>query len=172
MTSPTTTSSGTPAVALTIAGSGFRAAGKLEPQADLVTFAALGVHGASAVTALTAQNTLGVSGVHVPPVEVLRAQIDAVLTDLPVAAVQDRDARHRGGGSGSGRVSAAGACPTSWSTLSWCRRPAPACSIPGPRPYREALFPQALVVTPNTREAPRVARDAHRVARRRRRAAA
>ncbi|HEY6415175.1 MAG TPA: bifunctional hydroxymethylpyrimidine kinase/phosphomethylpyrimidine kinase, partial [Acidimicrobiales bacterium] len=86
MTSPTTTSSGTPAVALTIAGSD--SGGGAGIQADLVTFAALGVHGASAITALTAQNTLGVSGVHVPPVDFLRAQLDAVLADLPVAAVK------------------------------------------------------------------------------------
>ena len=76
----------TPRVALTIAGSD--SGGGAGIQTDLVTFAAHGVHGCSAITALTAQNTVGVDGVHVPPVEFLLAQLDAVLGDLPVAAVK------------------------------------------------------------------------------------
>jgi hydroxymethylpyrimidine/phosphomethylpyrimidine kinase len=57
-------------------------------QADLKTFAALGCYGATAVTALTAQNTLGVRSVHVVPDAVLREQIDAVVEDLGVDAVK------------------------------------------------------------------------------------
>lgn len=75
-----------PPVALTIAGSD--SGGGAGIQADLTTFAALGVHGTSAITAITAQNTRSVSAVHVPPVAVLRAQLDAVLTDLVPAAVK------------------------------------------------------------------------------------
>ncbi|HKA03865.1 MAG TPA: bifunctional hydroxymethylpyrimidine kinase/phosphomethylpyrimidine kinase, partial [Acidimicrobiales bacterium] len=59
----------TPAVALTIAGSD--SGGGAGIQADLTTFSAFDVHGASVLTALTAQNTVGVSAVHVPPVEFL-----------------------------------------------------------------------------------------------------
>jgi hydroxymethylpyrimidine/phosphomethylpyrimidine kinase len=73
-------------VALTIAGSD--SSGGAGIQADLKTFAALGVYGASAITALTAQNTKGVTGIHLVPPEFLRAQIDAVFGDLTVGAVK------------------------------------------------------------------------------------
>jgi hydroxymethylpyrimidine/phosphomethylpyrimidine kinase len=73
-------------VALTIAGSD--SSGGAGIQADLKTFAALGVYGASAITALTAQNTTGVTGIHVVPAEFVRAQIDAVFADLDVDAVK------------------------------------------------------------------------------------
>jgi hydroxymethylpyrimidine/phosphomethylpyrimidine kinase len=73
-------------VALTIAGSD--SSGGAGIQADLKSFAALGVYGASAITALTAQNTKGVSGIHVVPPEFLSAQIDAVFSDLEVGAVK------------------------------------------------------------------------------------
>jgi hydroxymethylpyrimidine/phosphomethylpyrimidine kinase len=73
-------------VALTIAGSD--SSGGAGIQADLKTFAALGVYGASAITALTAQNTAGVTGIHLVPPEFLRAQIDAVFSDLEIGAVK------------------------------------------------------------------------------------
>src|SRR5687768_3883671 len=72
--------------ALTIAGSD--SGGGAGIQADLKTFAAHGVFGTSAITAVTAQNTLGVTGVHVLPVSIVRAQIDAVITDLGADAVK------------------------------------------------------------------------------------
>ena len=72
--------------ALTIAGSD--SGGGAGIQADLKTFAAHGVHGLSAVAALTAQHTRGVSAVHVPPVEFLRAQIDACFDDFHIGAVK------------------------------------------------------------------------------------
>src|SRR3546814_7343502 len=64
-----------PISALTIAGSD--SGGGAGIQADLKTFAAHGVHGLSAIAALTAQHTRGVTAVHVPPVAFLRAQVDA-----------------------------------------------------------------------------------------------
>jgi hydroxymethylpyrimidine/phosphomethylpyrimidine kinase len=73
-------------VALTIAGSD--SSGGAGIQADLKTFAVLGVYGASAITALTAQNTRGVSGIHAVPAEFVIAQIDAVCADLDVKAVK------------------------------------------------------------------------------------
>ena len=73
-------------IALTIAGSD--SSGGAGIQADLKTFAALGVYGASVITALTAQNTQGVSGIHAVPAEFVTAQIDAVFSDLAVAAVK------------------------------------------------------------------------------------
>ncbi|WP_298875408.1 bifunctional hydroxymethylpyrimidine kinase/phosphomethylpyrimidine kinase [uncultured Bradyrhizobium sp.] len=74
------------AVALTIAGSD--SSGGAGIQADLKTFAALGVYGASAITALTAQNTKGVTGIHAVPAAFVTAQIDAVFSDLDVGAVK------------------------------------------------------------------------------------
>ena len=73
-------------IALTIAGSD--SSGGAGIQADLKTFAALGVYGASVITALTAQNTKGVSGIHAVPAEFVTAQIDAVFADLDVKAVK------------------------------------------------------------------------------------
>jgi hydroxymethylpyrimidine/phosphomethylpyrimidine kinase len=73
-------------IALTIAGSD--SSGGAGIQADLKTFAALGVYGASVITALTAQNTNGVTGIHRVPAEFVTAQIDAVFSDLAVGAVK------------------------------------------------------------------------------------
>jgi hydroxymethylpyrimidine/phosphomethylpyrimidine kinase len=74
------------AIALTIAGSD--SSGGAGIQADLKTFSAFGVYGASVVTALTAQNTRGVSGVLPTPAAFIAAQIDAVASDLEIAAVK------------------------------------------------------------------------------------
>jgi hydroxymethylpyrimidine/phosphomethylpyrimidine kinase len=74
------------AIALTIAGSD--SSGGAGIQADLKTFAALGVYGASAIAALTAQNTQGVTGIHDVPPDFIVAQIDAVFADLDVGAVK------------------------------------------------------------------------------------
>jgi hydroxymethylpyrimidine/phosphomethylpyrimidine kinase len=73
-------------IALTIAGSD--SGGGAGIQADLKTFAALGVYGASVLTALTAQNTQRVSAIHDVPAEFVTAQIDAVFSDLAVGAVK------------------------------------------------------------------------------------
>jgi hydroxymethylpyrimidine/phosphomethylpyrimidine kinase len=73
-------------IALTIAGSD--SGGGAGIQADLKTFSALGVYGASVITALTAQNTLRVSGIHDVPPEFIAAQMDAVYGDLAVAATK------------------------------------------------------------------------------------
>src|SRR5512142_2589702 len=76
----------TPPVVLTVAGSD--SSGGAGIQADLKTFAALGAYGTSVVTAITAQNTLGVTAIHPVPVGVVAAQLDAVLADFEVAAVK------------------------------------------------------------------------------------
>jgi hydroxymethylpyrimidine/phosphomethylpyrimidine kinase len=71
---------------LTIAGSD--SGGGAGIQADLKAFARCGVHGMSAITAITAQNTLGVDAVHTVPSEIVLAQIRAVLADIGVDAVK------------------------------------------------------------------------------------
>lgn len=73
-------------IAVTIAGSD--SSGGAGIQADLKTFGALGVYGASVITALTAQNTQGVTGIHDVPADFIAAQIDAVFSDLAVGAVK------------------------------------------------------------------------------------
>jgi hydroxymethylpyrimidine/phosphomethylpyrimidine kinase len=73
-------------IALTIAGSD--SSGGAGIQADLKTFAACGVYGASVIAALTAQNTQGVTAIHQVPPEFITAQIDAVFSDLDVRAVK------------------------------------------------------------------------------------
>ncbi len=72
--------------ALTIAGSD--SGGGAGIQADLKGFARCGVHGMSAITAITAQNTLGVSAVHPVPADIILAQVRAVVQDIGVDAVK------------------------------------------------------------------------------------
>jgi hydroxymethylpyrimidine/phosphomethylpyrimidine kinase len=81
-----TTASSRVAIALTIAGSD--SSGGAGIQADLKTFSAFGVYGASVITALTAQNTRGVSAVEAISPDFIVAQMEAVLCDLDVGAVK------------------------------------------------------------------------------------
>ena len=142
----------TPPVALTIAGSD--SGGGAGIQADLKSFAALGVFGTSAITAVTSQNTVAVRRVDVLDPAAVEAQIDAVLADLPVAAVK------------TGMLATA-------AIVELVARKAAAGDLPhlvvdpvmvassGDRlldedaesAYRELLFPHAEVITPNLREA-------------------
>src|SRR5215218_8406307 len=73
-------------IAVTIAGSD--SSGGAGIQADLKTFSALAVYGASVITALTAQNTKGVTAIHDVPAEFVAAQMDAVFSDLEIGAVK------------------------------------------------------------------------------------
>lgn len=73
-------------VMLTLAGSD--PSGGAGIQADLKTASAFGVYGASVITALTVQNTTGVSGIHTPPLDFLRAQFESVLNDLDVRVIK------------------------------------------------------------------------------------
>jgi hydroxymethylpyrimidine/phosphomethylpyrimidine kinase len=81
-----TDQNGRTAIALTIAGSD--SSGGAGIQADLKTFTALGVYGAAVITALTAQNTRGVTGVEPVSAAFVFAQIEAVLSDLAVGAIK------------------------------------------------------------------------------------
>ncbi len=73
-------------VVITIAGSD--SGGGAGIQADLKTFEAHGVFGTTAITSITAQNTLGVRAVHDLPVEMIHAQLDAIFSDFTIAAVK------------------------------------------------------------------------------------
>jgi hydroxymethylpyrimidine/phosphomethylpyrimidine kinase len=83
---PLTPPGETPPRVMTIAGSD--SGGGAGIQADLRTFALLGVHGLVAVTAVTVQNSVGVKGVHEIPLDVVAGQIDAVASDIGVQAAK------------------------------------------------------------------------------------
>jgi hydroxymethylpyrimidine/phosphomethylpyrimidine kinase len=142
----------TPPVALTIAGSD--SSGGAGIQADLATFAAHGVHGASVITALTAQNTTGVQGVHVTPPDFVGAQLDAVLDDLPVAATKtgmlatEEIVRLVAARAAAGQLPRLVVDPVMVASTG-----ARLLSDGAEHAYRDALLPQAVVITPNLREA-------------------
>lgn len=144
----------TPPVVLTIAGTD--PGGGAGVAADLATVAALDAHGACVVTAVTAQDTTAVHRIHRVPLDVVAAQLDAVLDDLPVAAVK------------TGLLASVGAVELV------ARRLAPRIATGLPlvvdpvlrattgaafgddavvAAYRETLLPLATVSTPNTDEA-------------------
>jgi hydroxymethylpyrimidine/phosphomethylpyrimidine kinase len=145
-------STGSPTVALTIAGSD--SGGGAGIQTDLVTFASLGVHGTSAITALTAQNTQVVASVHVPPVEFLLAQLEAVLGDLPVAAVKTGMLATEAVVRAVADLAAAGRLPNLVVDPVLVSSTGARLLDPGAEDaYLTALLPEAVVATPNTREA-------------------
>ena len=141
---------GTPPIALTIAGSD--SGGGAGIQADLKTFAMHGVFGTSVVTALTAQNTLGVQGIRPTPADFTAAQLDALLADLPPRAAKT------GMLATAGNVRAVAARAAGLPNLvvdpvlvsSTGQRLFEAATE---RAYLDVLFPFATVVTPNLREA-------------------
>lgn len=142
----------TPRVALTIAGSD--SSGGAGIQADLKTFAALGVFGTCAITALTAQNTQGVRGVHAVPAAFVAAQAEAVLDDLHVDSVKTgmlataHIVRAVADLAGAGRLPRLVVDPVMVSS-SGDRLLEPQAE----RLYVETLLPHAALVTPNLREA-------------------
>jgi len=140
------------AIAVTIAGSD--SGGGAGIQADLKTFSALGVYGASVVTALTAQNTQRVTGIHDVPADFIAAQIDAVFSDLAVGAVkigmlsQASAIEAVAAGLARHRAQSVVLDPVMVAT-SGDRLIAPAAVAT----LRRALIPLALVITPNLPEA-------------------
>ena len=140
------------AIAVTIAGSD--SSGGAGIQADLKTFAALGVYGASVITALTAQNTRGVTAIHDVPADFIAAQIDAVFSDLDVGAVKigmlSQVAAIRAVASGLARHDAKNIVldPVMVATSGDRLLTAEAVAV-----LRSELISRALVVTPNLPEA-------------------
>jgi hydroxymethylpyrimidine/phosphomethylpyrimidine kinase len=140
------------AIAVTIAGSD--SSGGAGIQADLKTFSALGVYGASVIAALTAQNTKGVTGIHDVPAEFIAAQIDAVFSDLAVDAVKI------GMLSQTGAIEAVAAGLDRHNAKNVVLDPVMVAGS-GDRllkpeavgALRAALFPRAILITPNLPEA-------------------
>lgn len=142
----------TPPVVLTIAGSD--SGGGAGVQADLKTFAALGAFGTSAVTALTAQNTVGVHAVHVAPAAIVDAQITAVLSDFDVAAVKTGMLATAEAVALVGRRARAGELPNLVvDPVMVAASGDRLLDREAERTYLEELLPHAAVVTPNMAEA-------------------
>lgn len=139
-------------VALTIAGSD--SGGGAGIQTDLRTFSAFGVHGTSAITAVTAQNTRAVTAIEMMPATIIEAQIDAVLDDFPVGAMKS-------GMLGSGRVVRAVCAALDRHTARPLVVDPVLVATSGARLAREGLvaairrhlLPRAALLTPNLHEA-------------------
>jgi len=139
-------------IAVTLAGSD--SGGGAGVQADLKTFSALGVYGATVITALTAQNTKGVTAIHDVPAEFVAAQIDAVFSDLEVSAVKIGMVSQRGvieviaAGLERWRQSQVVLDPVMIATSGDKLLAPDAIDV-----LKRVLMPRALVVTPNLPEA-------------------
>jgi len=140
------------AIALTIAGSD--SGGGAGIQADLKTFAALGVYGASVITTLTAQNTQGVAAIHNVPPAFVAAQLDAVFADLAIGAVKLGMLSH------ADIIEAVARGLTRHKAANIVLDPVMVASSgdkllapPAVGALRRLLVPRALVVTPNLPEA-------------------
>ncbi len=139
-------------IAVTIAGSD--SSGGAGIQADLKTFSALDVYGACVITALTAQNTRGVSAIHDVPADFITAQIDAVFSDLKVNAVKI------GMLSVPAAIEAVAAGLDRWKQSLVVLDPVMVATsgdrLLAPEAIevlKRELFPRALVITPNLAEA-------------------
>jgi hydroxymethylpyrimidine/phosphomethylpyrimidine kinase len=149
--SPAATTGQTIPIALTIGGSD--SGGGAGIQADLKTFTALKVHGCSAISCVTAQNTLGVSRVDALPPEALSAQIEAVVSDLAVGALKTGMLLNQA------LIEAAAAAITSLTVAKLIdpvmvsRAGAVLLEERAIAAYRSVLLPQAELLTPNVHEA-------------------
>lgn len=142
--------------ALTIAGSD--SGGGAGIQADLKTFAALGVFGVSAITALTAQNTQGVAGVHAVPADFVELQIAAVMSDLGADAAKTGMLANREIVLAVARaVERHGIERLVVDPVLLSKHGAPLLADDALGAYLTALLPRALIVTPNAPEAARLA---------------
>jgi hydroxymethylpyrimidine/phosphomethylpyrimidine kinase len=146
----------TPPRVLTIAGTD--SGGGAGVAADLRAFAACGVHGCVAVTAVTVQNSVGVTGVHTVPPEIVAAQIEAVATDIGLDAAKTgmlatteiiravADACDRTG------IGADGPTPFVVDPVAASMHGDPLLADSALDAYRSLLFPRATVLTPNLDE--------------------
>lgn len=145
---------GTP-IALTIAGSD--SSGGAGIQADLKTFTVLGVYGASAITAITAQNTMGVQGVLTLPADIIAAQMASIAADLAVGAIKtgmlaDRTTVE----TVAGGLAAFAGLPLVVDPVMVATSGDVLLAPDAVDAVRTQLFPRATVVTPNLGEAARL----------------
>ena len=148
---PTASTASPIAIALTIGGSD--SGGGAGIQADLKTFTALGVHGCSAISCVTAQNTLGVNRVDGLPPEALTAQIEAVVSDLAVGALKTGMLLNQGLIEATAAAIAPLAIPKLIDPVMVSRTGAVLLEAGAIEAYRRCLLPQAELLTPNLHEA-------------------
>lgn len=151
---PSPGAAGSPApipIALTIGGSD--SGGGAGIQADLKTFTALKVHGCSAISCITAQNTLGVSRVDALPPEALTAQIEAVVSDLAVGALKTGMLLNRALIEATAAAIASLPVAKLIDPVMVSRAGAVLLEEGAIAAYRSALLPQADLLTPNVHEA-------------------
>lgn len=140
-----------PAIALTIGGSD--SGGGAGIQADLKTFLALQVHGCSALTCVTAQNTCGVSRVDALLPEALTAQIKAVVSDLPVAALKTGMLLNRALIEATAAALEPLTIPKLIDPVMVSRAGSVLLEPEAIEAYRQLLLPSAELITPNLHEA-------------------
>jgi hydroxymethylpyrimidine/phosphomethylpyrimidine kinase len=146
----------TPPRVLTIAGTD--SGGGAGVPADLRALAACGVHGCVAVTAVTVQNTVGVTGVHTLPPETVAAQIEAVATDIGIDAAKTGMLATReiieaiAGACDRTGIGAAGPTPFVVDPVAASVNGDPLLAEAALDAYRTLLFPRATVLTPNLDE--------------------
>jgi len=138
-------------IALTIGGSD--SGGGAGIQADLKTFTAQKVHGCSAISCVTAQNTLGVSRVDALPPEALTAQIEAVVNDLAVDALKTGMLLNQALIEATASAIASLAIPKLIDPVMVSRAGAVLLEEGAIEAYRRCLLPQAELLTPNLHEA-------------------
>jgi hydroxymethylpyrimidine/phosphomethylpyrimidine kinase len=138
-------------IVLTIGGSD--SGGGAGIQADLKTFTVLGVHGCSALSCVTAQNTCGVSRVDALPPEALTAQIEAVLSDLPVAALKTGMLLNAGLIEATAAALAPLTIPRLIDPVMVSRAGSVLLEPAAIEAYRALLLPVAELLTPNLHEA-------------------
>jgi hydroxymethylpyrimidine/phosphomethylpyrimidine kinase len=139
-----------PAAALTIAGSDSGGAAGI--QADLKTFAALGVYGTSVITAVTAQNTLGVKAVAYLEPAIVAEQISAVLADTPIRAVKTGMLATTAIVEVVASSVSEGGLPLIVDPVIVATSGARLLDMDALDAYRSHLFPKATVITPNAEE--------------------
>lgn len=142
----------TPVAVLTIAGTD--SAGGAGVHADLRAFLALGLHGASAIAALTAQSTVGIDAVHVVPTDFVVAQVRSVVGDLRIQAVKTGFLASASTVTAVGALASAGELPSLVVDPVLVRADgAPLFAAEVAAAYLVDLLPHALVATPNRAEA-------------------
>ena len=141
-------------IALTIAGSD--SSGGAGIQADLKTFAALGAYGASAITAVTAQNTVGVQAVEVLPAAFVALQIKSVMDDLDVRAIKTGMLANADIVETVARVLGQAAVPAVVDPVMVATSGDALLSADAIEAVRTLLVPRAALLTPNLPEAARL----------------